>query len=133
MHASEIEKGGVPALFGPNTLVLRFPAEYNGSCSYCQDPGRVLRIETLLGKIIGKVVQLRIELANNGTVRNGSNGVSEVVPPPPQQRRQRTELAQDPLVKRAMEILGAQIVRVDEGFGTIPEAAPVRSSTDEEA
>jgi hypothetical protein len=47
----------------------------------------------------------------------------------PSYHRQRTEAGQEPLVKRAIENLGAQILRVDEGFGTGPALTSDRPET----
>jgi hypothetical protein len=66
MLARELEKAGLPAVFGPNTLVLRFEPRYNAQREYCSEPTRVQRIEGLLRHVTGHACQLRVELAVPG-------------------------------------------------------------------
>jgi hypothetical protein len=44
----------------------------------------------------------------------------EAAPAPPPRRNHRAEAEKEPLVKRAVDALGAQIVRVEDGFGETP-------------
>jgi DNA polymerase-3 subunit gamma/tau len=127
MMRSELEKAGLPAIFGPNTLVLRFASEYNAQREHCQDPKRVEKVEGILRSLTGQPVTLRIESGG------GAEAVSRPAAPVDQtdssqsrHRRQRDEALREPLVKRAIEVLGAQIVRVDEGFGTAPGSSAER-------
>ena len=46
-------------------------------------------------------------------------------------RRQRAEAGQAPLIKRAVELLGAQILHVDDGFGALPATVPEPESVAE--
>lgn len=129
MMRSELEKAGVPAIFGPNTLVLRFPSEYNAQREHCQDPKRVERVEGLLQELTGQAITLRIE-------SGGATAPPKEQPAAPHEtdssqsrsRRQRDETLQEPLVKRAVEALGAQVVRVDEGFGAASLASAERTA-----
>jgi DNA polymerase-3 subunit gamma/tau len=128
--ASDLRLAGLPAIFGPNALALRFPAEYNQAKEHCQEPARVTRIEDALRKILGRPCTVRIE----GVIR--SPGSAPVAPgtgqrPVPHldgnsaaapvgsapRRNPREEAEKEPLVKRAVDVLGAQVVRVDGGFG----------------
>jgi DNA polymerase-3 subunit gamma/tau len=118
MMASDLEKAGLPAISGPNTLVLRFPIGYNAQREHCNQPARVVRVEEALRKITGQACSLRIESA--GTEAVPKPGEAESVPSPYQ--RTRAEAMKEPLVKRAMEALGAQILDVEEGFGAAPSA-----------
>ena len=82
------------------------------------------RVEELLGKVTGQPCQLRIEASSGGDSPAGP--AEDARPLPSRYRRQRAEATQAPLVKRAIELLGAQIVQVDDGFGTAPaEPEPV--------
>src|SRR5262249_6399360 len=60
MFANSLEKGGFPAISGPNTLVIRFPPAYNGDKDYCQEPTRLQRVEAALQKITGRPWTLRV-------------------------------------------------------------------------
>lgn len=58
---SDLEKAGIPAIFGPNTLVIRFPARYNQAREYCQKPDPIERIEQALRKLTAQRWQIRVE------------------------------------------------------------------------
>jgi hypothetical protein len=117
--AGFLQKAQGIAIIGPKTLVLRFPPGYNHEYEHCQDPARVTRIEQAVQKITGQVWNLRIEPV-------GKEAAASHVPAgdtdksSSRHRRQRTEAMQEPLVKRALEQLGAQIVQVDDDFGAAP-------------
>ena len=119
----ELEKGGNPAISAPNTLVLRFPPVYNQACQYCADLDRVGRVEQALAKITGRSWTLRVE-TNPSTVADGPGVPSPAVhgAPARPRRNSRDEAEKLPLIRRVLESLGAQVVRVDEGFGSSPEA-----------
>ena len=51
---------------------------------------------------------------------------------PSRTQRQRHEAEKEPLVKRALEVLEAQIVRVDDGFAATPAAADLPEAADAE-
>jgi DNA polymerase-3 subunit gamma/tau len=115
IHARELERGGLPAIFAPNTLVLRFPAAYTQSREFCQEPERLGRIEEALRKITGQSWKLRLEsIPGNGAALEDPLVRPSVVRP----RRNEAEDAEKvPLIRRAVEVMGARIVRVDDGFG----------------
>jgi DNA polymerase-3 subunit gamma/tau len=116
--ARELGKAGLPAIFGPNTLVLRFPIDYNSEREHCQQPSSVARVEGLLQSLTGHGCNLRIEsVGGDAAVVKGKAAVDTEQS---RYRRQRTEAMNEPLVKRAMDVLGAQLVDVDEGFGSAP-------------
>ncbi len=125
--ASELGKAEVPAISGPNTLVLRFPLQYNQAREHCQEPVRVTRIEELFRKITGRPWQVRIDSAGNGAATTTTTGAdADAANQPTRYRRQRAEALQEPLLRRAAEVLGAQVVHVDDGFGAAPSPAPER-------
>ncbi|MHB1425132.1 MAG: DNA polymerase III subunit gamma/tau [Gemmataceae bacterium] len=137
MLGRSLEKGGVPAIFAPNSLVLRFPLEYNQHQEYCQEPSRSALVEDALRELTGQSWILRIEGLNetaSGSVSsatpqqgsvsiNGekgdarSSGRSAITAT---RRNAREEAEKLPLVKRALDVLGASFQRVDEGFGMLP-------------
>jgi DNA polymerase-3 subunit gamma/tau len=117
----ELEKAANIAIFGPNTLVLRFPGVYNQSCQYCADPERVGRVEESLKKITGRAWAVRVE-SNPST---GAEGTGDSPPaasgaPARPRRNPRDDAEKLPFIRRAIDALGAQVVRVDEGFGAPP-------------
>ncbi len=119
MFALQLERGGLPAIFGPNALALRFPPHYNGEQTYCQEPSRVVRVEDILKKVLGRPISLRIEAVPAVGPTERLTTPSESLPGPPRpQRNPKEEAEKEPLVRRALDVLGAQIVRADAGFGT---------------
>ena len=135
MLGSDLEKAGLPAISGPNTLVFRFPAAYNQAREHCQDAGtcRTHRRSAAQGH--------RPSLEPCGSKRSPTPAASLAMlrlprsPPSPVRAATTTgtRRRKEPLVKRAMDVLGGQVVRVDEGFGdaaaptTAPDAPRKRS------
>jgi DNA polymerase-3 subunit gamma/tau len=122
MMSSQVEKGGPPAIFGPNTLVLRFGPRYNAEREHCSEPSRVQRIEDLLRKVTGHACQLRIESVGSGAVAAPQEAAAGATTSQPRSRLKRAEAVQEPLLKRAVDVLGAQVVHMDEDFGDAPPA-----------
>jgi len=120
LQAALLAKAENVAISGPNSLVLRFPVGYNQHESQYLDATRVARIEGLLRQITGQTCNVRLEA---GKAEPG--GTSRPVAEDPESsltrsRRQRAEAEKQPLVTRAMDVLGAQIVQMDDGFGAAP-------------
>jgi hypothetical protein len=135
--AADLSKANLPAIFGPNTLVIRFPEAYTKSRDSCQTPGNVARVEEALKKVTGRVWTLRIETTPTTAAVGDASGVAAPEAPlsvRPPRRNYREEAEKEPLVKRALDVMGAQVLRVDEGFGTKPPEvpAPAGAGSDEE-
>jgi hypothetical protein len=83
----------------------------------------VTRIEEALKKVTGRAWTLRIEVIPTAAVVGDAPSVSTLEAPlslRPARRHPKEEAEKEPLVQRALEVLGAQILRADEGFGTKP-------------
>jgi DNA polymerase-3 subunit gamma/tau len=126
MQAAILGKIGNVAIFGPNTLVLRFPSSYNQVESHYLDPTRVARIEDLLRQITGQACIVRLDASKADTPPPDGSAAEDTETSLSRTRRQRAEAARQPLVTRAMEVLGAQIVQMDDGFGAALVSAPAR-------
>lgn len=101
--------------------MLCFPADYNQSREHCQEPTRLAKIEEALKKLSGRPWTVKIEGASGPTAPKSIAAVEAAPVPAPRPRRNaRAEAEKEPLVQRAVESLGAQIVRVDDGFGETP-------------
>src|SRR5262249_17549770 len=125
--ASQLDKANFPAIFGPNTLAIRFAAGYDKEREFCQGPDRLKKVEETLQNLTGRPWMVRIEA---GGASNPAPIVSMVPPRETENslaraRRQREEAENEPLIKRAIEVLGAQLVRVDEGFNKAPASGLV--------
>jgi DNA polymerase III subunit gamma/tau len=129
--ARNLERGGIPAIIAPNRLVLRFPLEYNGAKDYCQEPSCSAQVETALRELTGQPWVLQVEsltaaaspdaASQGGTVADDSRGslFSAITT----RRNAREEAEKMPLIKRALDVLGASVQRVDEGFGVLPNVS----------
>jgi DNA polymerase-3 subunit gamma/tau len=116
MLAASLQKAGTPAISGPNALALRFPAGYTLEQQYCGEPSRVARIEDELATRLGQRCKLLIELATDGQrtlpeTKADDEGTAS------RSRGKRFDAPMDPLCKRAMEVLEAQVLQRDDGFG----------------
>jgi DNA polymerase-3 subunit gamma/tau len=108
IRANHLRAAGLPAIFGPKALCLRFPAGYS-AYDYCADDRTVGAIQSVLKRLTGTEWSVRIEL------RPGQpSEPTQTTPPPGIDRRK--DLLQLPLFKKAVDDLGAQLVKVDEGF-----------------
>jgi DNA polymerase-3 subunit gamma/tau len=124
--ASDLRRISSLAISGPNTLVLALPGRYNLRGDQFLEPARHAQVEALLRQITGQPCQVRVEVvADPG---NGSEAASAAVTPSVQRtRRLRAEMMEYPLVQKAADVLGAQIVHVDEEFGKAT-AAPLTAA-----
>lgn len=113
--ASVLEKKDSVAISAPNFLVIRFPSHYTRERQVCEEPDNLARLEACLQKITGRSVTVRFDVVQ------GSEPPAEEIKPVPRVQQQRREALQEPLVRRAMESLGATLIRVDEGFGSVAD------------
>jgi len=125
MLAASLQKAGTPAISGPNALVLRFPAGYTLEQEFCGEPSRVARIEDELATRLSRRCKLLFELATDGQctlpeTRVDDEGTAS------RSRGKRLDAYTDPLCKRAMEVLEAQVLQRDDGFGigVAPDDSP---------
>jgi DNA polymerase-3 subunit gamma/tau len=126
--AAELSRGKV-TIGGPNLLVITFPASCRKQKEYCEEPTRVTRACDALKKLTSKPCQLRFELA--GGAQEEETPIADAEAAQHRYQAQRTEVLRVPLVKRAHDQLGAQVVSVDEGFGAAANDTPERSTTPE--
>jgi DNA polymerase-3 subunit gamma/tau len=131
-----LEKAGIPAISAPNSLVLRFPAEYNAAKEHCQDSSSTTTVETALKELTGQPWAVRVEsLAGSSPSGSPSFGEGHKGGAEPSdsrsngsssggRRNAREEAEKLPLVKRALDTLGASFQRLDDGFGVLSDAPP---------
>lgn len=135
--AGDLKKVLSLAILGPNTLVLRVSQRYNGTGNGGSplDPSRLAKVEEALRKFTGQPCGVRVEYVKDEEAappQTGARGTASGTLTPG--RQQKAELMQQPLVQKAIDLLGAQIVRADEGFGTPHDGAQTApTDTDEEA
>lgn len=120
--AAHFDKSAGIAISGPNALVLRFSSRYNQDREYLAEPARTTRIEEALRKLTGREWKFRVETVP-GEEGGEANSAPSADPPITNYRKQRTDAGQEPLIKRAMDLLGARIVHVDSEFGAASSEA----------
>jgi DNA polymerase-3 subunit gamma/tau len=127
MLANHLKLASLPAIFGPNSLVIRFPSAYSYAYEACATERNVERIQDALRTLTGQPGTVRIDLVA---------GPAPAAPPPanPTTSR-RKELMQLPLFRKAAEALGAQLVMDDPEFDPTapPPARPAPEGSPEEA
>lgn len=131
--ANILEKAENVAISGPNTLAVRFAPGYNLDENHYLDPTRLARLEEMLQELTGQPCRIRIEPSSQ--VGGRAEPAEQVAPgnsPTPPFHRRRTDAMQVPLVTRAMEVLGAQIVQVDDEFGAAPAVAAASEPSETE-
>jgi DNA polymerase III subunit gamma/tau len=114
MLAANLAAAGLPAILGPNTLVLRFTSRYTAPYDYCAIPRNIEEIQAVVKSITGKDWNFRVEMEAQ------SDGKQDTQPQPAKPvtyRERNQEVLQVPLVNWAVEKLGARLLRVDDGFG----------------
>lgn len=146
--ASEVRKCGLPAITGPKTLALRFPTEYNHEYDYCT--AHQSKIAEAVEQVTGHPWVLRLEkvhspvgqgvrepagvgalgmtggvggqhgMSRGGKPGNGMAVAGGGVSQPTSRNRRRDEILAEPLLARAVELLGASLLSLDDGFGSEP-------------
>jgi hypothetical protein len=115
--ARELERGGLPAIIGPNRLVLQFSPAYNQQREQCNDPVRISRVLDVLKRVTGETWDLRLETAAS------RNGHGEQEAPAISAAPAQPTALQHPLVQSTVEMLGAKLLQVDDGFGHVEPIA----------
>ena len=110
---SDLRQASV-AIFGPNGLVLSVSRRYNRPGSVFTEPTQLAKVIETLHRIV-PACTLRIDWVQDASEPVASK--SATAQAMGQQRHMRAEWLQLALVKKAADILGAQIMRADEGFG----------------
>jgi DNA polymerase-3 subunit gamma/tau len=126
---SDLRKANSTAISGPNSLVIRVARRYNVPGSVFTDVARMSKVEETLSGIVGQPCRIRVEWTDDAPEAATQAGKSAAAMAMGQQRLQRAELLQIPFVKRVADVLGAQIVRADDGFGAA--AKPVAADSPE--
>jgi DNA polymerase-3 subunit gamma/tau len=118
----------LPAISAPNTLVLRASTGYNALRE------NVARIEEMMRKVVGAAWRVQVEAWQNPPSKAPqAHTTSATAPPLPSSQRQWADLvAREPLLQRAVEVLGAQRVQCDPEFAVAP-SSPADAGPEEES
>jgi DNA polymerase-3 subunit gamma/tau len=116
--AMALEKASVPAISGPNTLVIRFPSEYNTFRKHFLEGAGVEKLTGALRSSCNAMWHVQVELAEASAPQRAP-GTGETTDAPASRSRQdrEEEALKEPLVKRVKDVFKASFGSVDEGFG----------------
>jgi DNA polymerase-3 subunit gamma/tau len=134
--ANHLRKAGEVAISGPNTLAIRFGPSYNHSYERCQEPTQVSTVEQLLHKLTGQGWKVRVETTSAAPDPSASlaPGAEDTETSPARARREREAALAAPLLKKAVDVLGAQVVQMEDGFkGEAPPSGSRPERADEGA
>jgi DNA polymerase III subunit gamma/tau len=92
----------------PNKLVVSFPHKYNFGKAFCERPEQLGRLERGLAEILGQPVKLEFVLLQDSPEQKPAPTRAAVG------RQRMAETAEHPLVRRATELFGGAILRVEQ-------------------
>lgn len=118
--ASLVEHAERQATSGPDCLLLRFPVRYNRDAEELRDPERLKRIEAVLAELTGRPVAVRVTVAESDSANVTERRTVRPLNP-------RVKALENPLVRRAVDLFGAQFYKADEGFGSLPHTKPAEA------
>ena len=96
------------AISAPNRLVVFFRTRYNSCKAFCERPDRREKLEQALAAVTGEPIRLEFQLLEDPTERAAEK-------PQPVSTRQRIRQANSqPVVRQAIELFDAEVLRVEE-------------------
>ena len=116
-----LKKAGLPAIIGPNALAVRLPADYSAEYALLGSDATLEAVRKVLKKLTGRDCLLKVELLPAGSPRPTPIALADDAPArpatPASAPAERTkDLMRLPLFVKAAQALGAQLVRVEDGF-----------------
>ncbi|MBN9120391.1 MAG: DNA polymerase III subunit gamma/tau [Planctomycetes bacterium] len=118
------------ATFGPNSLVIRFPAGYRDAREACAAESGVQRIQDALRRITGQQIAVKFE-TDASPAAQPANSAAPAPPVFAPTNRKKT-LESLPLFKKARESLGAEIRAIDDDFNPFAAPRPARTGKDQD-
>ena len=114
----------LPAIFGPHSLAIRFPNGYTAAVEFLREERSGDELRKALKKITGRDWQVRIDelpADPDAAPAASSNGKAEAKAAAVPGRR--SDFLQLPFIQAAVEVLGAQLMKVEDGFDPNPVRA----------
>ncbi|MGL4424255.1 MAG: DNA polymerase III subunit gamma/tau [Gemmataceae bacterium] len=127
MAAMNLGKARVPAISGPNSLLIPFSVQYNPAFEYVRGERCLQQVRSALQKRTGQEWTVRVERDSL------PSGQMSAEPEPPPRRDQQAEWLKLPMFATAATHLGAQLLRMDDDFNPTGPAytTPAVPDTDE--
>jgi DNA polymerase-3 subunit gamma/tau len=120
------------ANFKPNSLAILFDSDYSSPCEMVRTDRNQDTLRRALRHVSGGEWAVRVDLKPNGPANGVGKATTAPAPlaPASHTHKGRNALLALPLFQAAQEVLGAQLMRVDDGFDPTPTPA---STTDPES
>jgi DNA polymerase-3 subunit gamma/tau len=116
--SGNLSAGKMPAIIGPNTLVLSFPLGYTSHQDYCALPTSVENVQRELERITGEAWTFRVEATSSTQDISVSERI-EIDESKADMRRVSEKMVKEmPLIAAAIDRLGARLLKFDEGFAS---------------
>jgi hypothetical protein len=119
-RGAQLQVAGLPAILGPNALGIRFPADYTSQYDAIQSETGQEVIRRTLKLLTGREVLIRVEIA-----AADPHAAAPVSGPTYDLKK---NLMQLPIFQKAMSTLGAQLLKVDDGFNPSLAVAAVETT-----
>ncbi len=110
MVKTNVQRSSGIAIIGPNALEISFPKSYHFNLEYCQRRDQMSRLEAALEEVVGRKVGITLKLADDPSPATipGEEKAS------PTGTKHRIDPENDPLVRKAMTVFNATVVKVEE-------------------
>ncbi len=110
MLKSHLQRASGIAIFGPNALEIGFPKSYHFNLEYCQRREQITRLEAALEEVVGQAVGVTLKLVENPP----QIAVAAAENPRESSTKPKVDPESDPLVKKAISVFNATVVKVEE-------------------
>jgi len=97
---------------------------YNQQHGYCSQADSIKRIQNSLKEVTGREWNVKVEWDTADELPAGQTATETPVPKAVTYRQRESEVATIPLINRAVEKMGARLLKMDEGFGSGEPSPP---------
>ncbi|MGL6074156.1 MAG: DNA polymerase III subunit gamma/tau [Fimbriiglobus sp.] len=129
ISAKHLESAGLPAILGPNSLVIRFPKDYSHAYDAFRSEATQENLRRTISRIAQTEVSVRFELSQTEAPAPTKSAVNTGAPAPMERSK---DLLQLPIFQKAIQVLNAQFLRVDEGFNPFGTGVAAATTPDTE-
>ncbi len=98
-------------LVGPNRLAVVFSAQYDSYAALCRKPDKLAKLEKAIAVVSGRIVRIDVEISGDTAV---AKSAAPKVEPNVVKRNRLKDAAEQPFVRRAMELFEAEPINVDD-------------------
>ena len=117
--AKALRDAKMPAIFGPNSLAIRFAPDYSSSYDFCCSDRQAERLSEAFRQVTGTPATVKFDLDRMPS----ADDASQVPAAPAAGGDRKKELLRLPLFRRAADVLAAQVWHVDDDFTPVAPLA----------